>query len=60
MNHLPICAGSFDLLRDAPARRKIYIHINNTNPILMPNSPERLQLECAGIEIGYDGLELRL
>lgn len=60
MNHLPISDGSLELLRKSPARRKIYIHINNTNPILMPGSTERTQVEEAGIEIGYDGLEIVL
>ena len=60
MNHLPINDGSFDVLRQSPARRKIYIHINNTNPILMPDSPERVQVEQAGIEIARDGLEIVL
>ena len=60
MNHLPISDGSLELLRAAPARRKIYIHINNTNPIWMRVSPERQKLERAGIEVGYDGLELTL
>ena len=60
MNHLPISEGSLDLLRQAPARRKIYTHINNTNPILMPGSSERRQVEQAGIEIACDGLEIAL
>jgi pyrroloquinoline quinone biosynthesis protein B len=60
MNHLPINDGSFDLLRQSPARRKIYIHINNTNPILMPDSPEHAELEQAGIEVARDGLEIVL
>ena len=60
MNHLPICDGSFDFLRQSPARRKIYTHINNTNPILMPGSHERAQVEEAGIEIARDGLEIVL
>ncbi len=60
MNHLPISDGTLDLLRQSPARRKIYTHINNTNPILMPGSPERAQLEQAGIEIGRDGLQIML
>ena len=34
MNHLPISDGSLDFLRQSPVRRKIYTHINNTNPIL--------------------------
>lgn len=60
MDHLPISGGSLDLLRQAPARRKIYTHINNTNPILAPGSPERLAVEQAGIEIARDGLEISL
>ena len=60
MNHLPISDGSLDLLRQSRARRKIYTHINNTNPILMPGTPERAQIEQAGIEIARDGLEIVL
>jgi pyrroloquinoline quinone biosynthesis protein B len=60
MNHLPISEGSLDLLRQAPARRKIYTHINNTNPILAPGSPERLAVEQAGVEIAHDGMEISL
>ena len=60
MNHLPISDGSLDLLRQSPARRKIYTHINNTNPILMPGTRERAQVEQAGIEIAHDGLEITL
>jgi pyrroloquinoline quinone biosynthesis protein B len=60
MNHLPINDGSFDVLRQSPARRKIYTHINNTNPILMPGSPEHAGLEQAGIEVARDGLEIVL
>jgi pyrroloquinoline quinone biosynthesis protein B len=60
MNHLPISEGSLDFLRQSSARRKIYTHINNTNPILMPGSRERMQLEQAGIEIARDGLEIVL
>ena len=60
MNHLPISDGSLDFLRQSPAHRKIYTHINNTNPILMPGSRERAQVEQAGIEIARDGLEIVL
>jgi pyrroloquinoline quinone biosynthesis protein B len=60
MNHLPISDGSLDFLRQSPARRKIYTHINNTNPILMPGTRERAQVEQAGIEIARDGLEIIL
>ena len=60
MNHLPINNGSFDVLHQSQAHRKIYIHINNTNPILMPGSQERAEVEQAGIEIARDGLEIVL
>jgi pyrroloquinoline quinone biosynthesis protein B len=60
MNHLPISDSSLALLRHSPARRKIYVHINNTNPILMPGSRERALVQQAGIEIACDGLEINL
>ena len=60
MNHLPIRDGSLEFLRDCRARRRIYVHINNTNPILMPGSAERAAVERAGIEIAQDGLEMVL
>ena len=58
MNHLPISDGSLDFLRQSPARRKIYTHINNTSPILMPSSRERAHVKQSGIEIARDGLEI--
>ena len=60
MNHLPVDGGSLDFLGRSSARRKIYTHINNTNPIFMPGSAERVQLDQAGIEVGRDGLEIDL
>ena len=60
MNHLPISDATLDFLRQAPARRKIYTHINNTNPILTPGSRERTEVEQSGIEIARDGLEITL
>ena len=58
MNHLPISDGSLDFLHQSPARRKIYTHINNTNPILMASSRERAHVKQSGIEIARDGLEI--
>ena len=49
-----------EVLKPLKAQRKILIHINNTNPILDEDSPERAQLTHAGIEVAYDGLELNL
>ena len=36
------------------------LHINNSNPILIADSPERRQVEAAGFEVAYDGMEVRL
>ena len=58
MHHLPISDGSLEFLHQSPARRKIYTHINNTNPILMPSSRERAHVKQSGIEIARDGLEI--
>jgi len=60
MGHLTIGGVSLNLLRGSPARHKIYLHINNTNPILAADSPERRAVEDAGIVVGYDGLEFKL
>lgn len=60
MGHLTIKDCSLALLAKVPAQRKIYIHINNTNPILNPDSPERTAVEAAGITVGWDSLEFEL
>ena len=40
--------------------RRILTHINNTNPILIENSPERRKVEQAGFEVAEDGMEIVL
>lgn len=57
MGHVPIADGSLDLLRSLKATHKSYFHINNTNPILNPASPERSLVESAGIRVEEDGAE---
>jgi pyrroloquinoline quinone biosynthesis protein B len=61
MAHWPLAGphGSLSVLAKSPSRR-ILIHINNTNPIVRDDSPERRQLEQAGIEVAYDGMEIVL
>jgi pyrroloquinoline quinone biosynthesis protein B len=60
MGHVTIRDCSLDLLGKLAARQKIYIHINNTNPILALDAPERAAVEAAGIVVGSDGLEFHL
>ena len=40
--------------------RKIFIHINNTNPILDEESPERKMVNESGWEVAWDGMEMTL
>jgi pyrroloquinoline quinone biosynthesis protein B len=60
MAHWPIGGerGSLASLAHVRAARKIYTHINNTNPILIRDSRERALVEAAGWEIAYDGMEI--
>lgn len=62
MGHMPMTGpgGSLSWLAGLPAARKIYIHINNTNPALIQDSPERQMIEAAGVEVAYDGMEVTL
>jgi len=62
MAHLPVGGrgGSLEALAGIRAPKRIYIHINNTNPLLRPHSPERGQAEAGGWEIAYDGMEVDL
>jgi len=41
-------------------KRKVFIHINNTNPAFRSGSPERAAIEAAGWEVSQDGMELTL
>jgi pyrroloquinoline quinone biosynthesis protein B len=61
MGHMPLDGpdGSLAALATLRARR-IFVHINNTNPILIDGSPERERVVAAGWEIAEDGLEVKL
>lgn len=62
MGHVPIggADGSLEQLAPLPIGRKIYVHINNTNPILLDDAPERRTVEEHGLEVAADGLELEI
>jgi len=61
MGHMPIHGGGGSLaaLADLTGRR-VYTHINNTNPILIDGSPERREVEEAGWAVAEDGMEIVL
>ncbi len=62
MGHMSVSGdgGSMQALKPLNIERKIYLHINNTNPILLDDSPERTLVEAAGFEVAYDGMRIDL
>jgi pyrroloquinoline quinone biosynthesis protein B len=62
MAHLPIggAGGSLGALAGLGATRRIFIHVNNTNPVLREDSAERAAVVAAGWEVAADGLEVTL
>jgi pyrroloquinoline quinone biosynthesis protein B len=62
MGHVPMSGekGSLEQLASCAIARKIYVHINNTNPVLIEDSPQRAAVERAGWDVAYDGMEICL
>jgi pyrroloquinoline quinone biosynthesis protein B len=58
MDHLPVSGphGSLERLARLKTPEKVYTHINNTNPMLLVNSPERATVEEFGLKVGSDGM----
>jgi pyrroloquinoline quinone biosynthesis protein B len=62
MGHVPMSGpgGSLDGLAGTSLGHRIFVHINNTNPALIADSPERKLVETAGWSVGYDGMRIDL
>lgn len=62
MGHISMSGedGAIARLDDIEIGRKVFIHINNTNPVLIANSEERRAVEAAGWHVAHDGMEVRL
>jgi pyrroloquinoline quinone biosynthesis protein B len=62
MGHLSMSGpgGTIAALSAIDAGRKVFVHINNSNPVLDSASKERAAANAAGWETGYDGMEIRL
>ncbi len=52
--------GMIEVLKRYPDKRRILIHINNTNPILREDSEQALELARCGIEIAFDGMSIEI
>jgi pyrroloquinoline quinone biosynthesis protein B len=62
MGHMSMSGedGSLEAFRKFDRLRRIYLHINNTNPVWVKGSAERLHVEASGWEVAFDGMEISL
>jgi pyrroloquinoline quinone biosynthesis protein B len=62
MGHMSMSGpqGSIAAIKPLGIRRRIYVHMNNSNPVLDEGSLARKAVEAAGWEVGFDGMEVRL
>jgi pyrroloquinoline quinone biosynthesis protein B len=62
MGHVPVGGpdGSLARIAGMGGGRRVYVHVNNTNAMLLENSPQRADIEAAGVQIGADGMEFTL
>ena len=62
MGHIPMTGpdGSLEQLAALHNVRKIYTHLNNTNPVLIEDADERRAVEAAGWEVAFDGMDFEV
>jgi pyrroloquinoline quinone biosynthesis protein B len=62
MGHISMSGpdGSLAAFHTLGVRRRVFVHMNNSNPVLREDSPERRAVEAAGWEVAFDGMEIRL
>lgn len=62
MGHISMTGPEGSIARFEPlgVARKVFVHINNSNPALDDHSPEREAVEAAGWEVSFDGMEIRV
>jgi pyrroloquinoline quinone biosynthesis protein B len=62
MGHMSMSGenGTIAAFRNLGVKRKVFVHINNSNPALLTDSPEHRELKAAGWEVGFDGMEITL
>lgn len=62
MGHMSVSGedGTIAAFRDLGVGRRVFIHINTTNPILIEDTPERREAEAAGWEVSFDGMAIEI
>ena len=60
MGHMSVSGegGAIEAFADLAVRRKILLHINNSNPVLLDDAPERAEVERAGWQVAFDGMQV--
>jgi pyrroloquinoline quinone biosynthesis protein B len=60
MGHMSVAGedGAMAAFAGLGVRRKVLLHINNSNPVLLDDSPERAEIERAGWQVAYDGMRV--
>lgn len=59
MGHMPV-VQTIATLQDVAVGRRVFVHLNNSNPLVDPGSPQVAQAQAAGWQIGRDGMEITL
>jgi pyrroloquinoline quinone biosynthesis protein B len=61
MGHISMSGpeGSLAAFAGLGVKRRLFVHLNNSNPVLREDSPERAEVESAGWEVAFDGMEIR-
>lgn len=62
MGHMSLSGpdGTIEAFKNLNVQRKVLIHLNNSNPVLLDDSPERAEVVAAGWEVAYDGMKIIL
>lgn len=62
MGHVPVsgAGGSLETMAKVDLGQRVYVHLNNSNPLTDPHSPETAQAKAAGWQIARDGMEITL
>jgi pyrroloquinoline quinone biosynthesis protein B len=62
MGHMSLSGphGTLAAFAELDVARKVLIHINNSNPILLDDSPENAEVHSWGWDVGYDGMRIEL
>ena len=62
MGHMSVSGpdGVIAAFGDLVVKRRVLLHMNNSNPVLLDDSPERAEAEAAGWTVAFDGMEVHL